>query len=593
MRYRFQPLARAVAIGVAVSVSAITGGVVFAGAGTPIKTQVLTLADFHGALQVPEPDEGGEVTGPDGKKVAVGGAAYLSAHLKKVRAGTENSMLVSNGDMFSGPSFEADVHADEPTVEVMNQLGVEFSSYGNHEFDVSKSFVNEHVEKGECFGHVGKDSCFTDSSGKQFRGSDFPFSTANVVDSETGHGIAPPYYVKQVSGTDGSRQPVGFINITTPGTEVGPSSYQTDMHTLDTVATANKYAAKLKSMGVNAILLNVHDGAKPVDGKEAPYNGCDLASGPLIDVAANASADIDAILGGHLHTPFNCRLPDPAGDDRPVIEPGYYGGLFNELNLEIDPQTGEVLRDSTTATNHANSHNIEPDPQMQDTVEYWKEQGHQRESRPVAEITDDFTVQKTGSGESSMGDLAADVNLWAANRTKRGKADFGLVMTDPEVGDPAVKGDMLVKDSGSPGDADGRITEGEAWQEGYGYGDPFLTVTLTGEQIDAALEQQWSDTKFSPLAVSENVSYSFDSSAAFGNRVEPQNVKIGGEAMDPAKSYRVAVMSYTALGEDGISALADFTQPYRIQPGDHESFVAYLEEKGAISPLPRDRVTKT
>jgi 5'-nucleotidase len=65
-----------------------------------------------------------------------------------------------------------------------------------------------------------------------------------------------------------------------------------------------------------------------------------------------------------------------------------------------------------------------------------------------------------------------------------------------------------------------------------------LTVSLTGTQLDAVLEQQWQtrangSVKFAPLAVSGNVSYSYDTTRPVGDRVDPADVKIDGTAPTP------------------------------------------------------------
>ena len=105
---------------------------------------------------------------------------------------------------------------DEPTIEVMNALGVEFDSVGNHELDVSKSFLVDHMARGKCFGTIGVDSCFTDSTGRRFHGADFSFQSANIVDAK-GRTIVAPYTIRWVRD-QGRAYPVGFIGLTVPDT---------------------------------------------------------------------------------------------------------------------------------------------------------------------------------------------------------------------------------------------------------------------------------------------------------------------------------------------------------------------------------------
>jgi len=558
-------------------------------ATTPVPVQLVSITDFHGYLRPPSPADGGTIAGPDGSTQVVGGAAYLATHLKDIRAGHQNSIFFATGDNFSGWPFEVDAHADEPTIEVLNALGVEFSAVGNHELDVSKSFLVDHMEKGKCFGTVGEDSCFTDSTGRRFHGADFDFQTANIVDAN-GRTIVAPHTIRWVSD-HGRNYPIGFIGLTVPDTPVGSTSYQPDLKAPDSVEAANRAAAELTKRGVKAIVLNMHDGGTDAS---ATYDNCINPSGPAIDLARQVTPQIDAIVTGHWHAAFNCSIPDPAGNPRPVVEAANHGRLINEINLQLDRTTGEVLRDATTSTNHAVTRDVTPDPKIQGIVDYWAAAGQRKYAEPVATITGDFTRAANAVGESTLADLAADVHLWTA-RQNGGQADLGIIAAKPATGSTALRGDLLVANSNKPGDADGRVMLGESW-DAYGYGNPVLTVSLTGAQLDAVLEQQWQTqangtVKSAPLALSGNVKYAFDASRPVGDRIDPADVTIDGAALDPAKTYRVAALAYTVIGADGYSAFKSYTNPVRNNT-DHETFAAYLKAHQTLTPAPLDRVTQ-
>ncbi|NIK57387.1 5'-nucleotidase [Kribbella shirazensis] len=556
-------------------------------AAPTVPVQLVSITDFHGYLRPPAPSDGGTIAGPDGTAQVVGGAAYLATHLQQIRSGHQNSIFFADGDSFSGWPFEVDAHADEPTIEVLNALGVEFSSVGNHELDVSRSFLVDHMAKGKCFGTIGVDSCFTDSTGRQFHGADFDFQSANIVDAK-GQTIVAPYTIRWVR--DGGRSyPIGFIGLTVPDTPVGSTSYQPDLKALDMVESANRAAAELTSRGVKAIVLNMHDGGTDAS---ATYDNCVNPTGPAIDVARKVTPQIDAIVTGHWHAAFNCSISDPAGNPRPVVEAANHGRLINEINLQLDQRTGEVLRDKTTSVNHAVTRDVTPDPKIQRIVDYWTAAGARRYAEPVATITGDFTRTPNAVGESTLADLGADVHLWTA--LQEGPADLGIIAAKPATGSTALRGDLLVAASTKPGDAPGRVMLGESW-DAYGYGNPVLTVSLTGAQLDAVLEQQWQTQtngtiKFAPLALSGNVKYAFDAGRPVGDRIDPADVKIDGTALDPAKTYRVAALAYTVIGADGYSAFKAATNPVRNNT-DHETFTTYLQIHKTLTPAPLDRVT--
>lgn len=231
-----------------------------------------------------------------------------------------------------------------------------------------------------------------------------------------------------------------------------------------------------------------------------------------------------------------------------------------------------------------------PDPKLQRIVDYWTAAGDRKYAEKVATITGDFTRTANAAGESTLGDLAADVHLWTARQ--QGKADLGLIATKPAVGSTALRGDLLVAKGTKPGDAEGKVMLGESW-DAYGYGNPVLTVSLTGAQLDAVLEQQWQvqadgTTKYAPLAISGNATYTFDTTKPVGDR---GTLAIDGKAVDPARTYRIAALAYTVIGADGYSAFKAYTNPVRNNT-DHETFAGYLRAHGTLTPAPLTRMVR-
>src|SRR4051794_31115990 len=109
-----------------------------------VNLQLLSSTDFHGYLQALNDKSNGQIMTTNGP-LTVGGAAYMATHLKNLKAGQDNSILFSVGDAFSGWPFEVASHQNEPTIEFLNAIGLDFSVAGNHEFDVSKDFLTKHM----------------------------------------------------------------------------------------------------------------------------------------------------------------------------------------------------------------------------------------------------------------------------------------------------------------------------------------------------------------------------------------------------------------------------------------------------------------
>ena len=546
-----------------------------------VDVQLLNITDLHGYLQPTTPSQGSVITGAGGVQVTVGGVGYMATHLRQLRQGRKNSLFFSSGDNFSGWPFEVDAHANEPTVEALNALGLQFSTVGNHELDHSVSFLVDHMEHGVPYPVNGRDDNFVDSTGHKFRGANFRFYTANIVHTDTGRTIVPPYNIEWVDAGHGRKLPIAFIHLTVMDTPTGSTSYQPGLKALSDVGQANKLAAQLKARGVNAIVINIHDGG--VAGND--YNAGTNPSGPVFQLAANASPDIAAIVTGHWHCRFNMMVPDPNGVPRPVVEAGNHGSLINEINLKLDRRTGEVIRELTTSTNHANTRDVPVDEELQYIADYWTAKGQKRYATPLAKVTGDFTRTANASGESTMGNLAADFAYWDANQ--HGRADLAFISTKPVSGSNALTGDLLFAKGTNAADADGTVLFGEAWNA-FGYGNPILTVTLPGTQLHAAFEAQWvpqanGTVKFAPLAVSRNVSYTYDTGKPVGQRVDPATVLIDGKPLDVNRTYRVAALAYTLIGGDGTTVFAGFTDPVR-NDRDHEGFIAYLRAHPVLSP---------
>ncbi|GIH17230.1 5'-nucleotidase [Rugosimonospora africana] len=559
-----------------------------------VDVQVVSITDLHGYLQPPAPTDGGLITGAGGVTLQVGGVGYLAAQLKRLREGRVNSIFCSAGDNFSGWPYYVDSQNNEPTIEALNAMGLQFSSVGNHELDKGPEFLIKHMEHGVPYPAVGIDDSFIDSTGARFHGADFRYYSGNVLYKDSGKAIVPPYNVEWVTAPNGRRWPIGFIHLTVFGAEgADPTlgfncSFQPTLTTMDEIETANRYAAELKRRNVNALAIVMHEGGYA----GTDYNSGTSPTGPCFDIAHAVSPDIGAIITGHWHCRFNMMVPDPNGLPRPVVEAGYYGQVINEIQLALDPDTGEIVRELTLSTNHAVTHDLPVDEELQDIADYWTGQSDKLYATALARQTGDFTRIPNPDGESTLGNLVADFMVWDTLQSKQGHAELALCPAHPIVGAAALRGDLPYAKGTNPMDEDGLILFGEAWTA-YGYDSPVVSVSITGDTLHQALEQQWQtqpdgSVKYGPLAVSAGVSYRYDTSKPVGQRVAPSDVTINGKPLDLGRRYRVAANSYTIEGRDGFPALMAFTDPVR-HSLDHEGFIRYVRERRVLSPAPLGR----
>ena len=234
--------------------------------------QLLTFNDFHGNLET-----GGTIptgyqlnptarpcstaaAGPSPNTVEAGGVAYLAANLAKARKGHKYSITAAAGDLIGASPLVSAAFHDEPTIEAMNELGLEVSSVGNHEFDEGATELLR-MQYGSCLadgdGANNQNSCPT---GHPFEGADFRYLSANVVRQTSGRTLFPPYWIKNF----GHGIKIAFIGMTLKGTpDIVTKSGVAGLEFKDEVATANALVPQIKKQGVQSIVVLLHQGGIP------------------------------------------------------------------------------------------------------------------------------------------------------------------------------------------------------------------------------------------------------------------------------------------------------------------------------------------
>ena len=141
-------------------------------------------------------------------------------------------------------------------------------------------------------------------------------------------------------------------------------------------------------------------------------------------------------------------------------------------------------------------------------------------------------------------------------------------------------------------EAEGELTYGDAFAV-HPFGNSLVTMTLTGAQIDALLEQQFNDSETgygNMLQVSAGFSYTWDAAAPVGFS-GASSIAIEGVAMESGGRYRVTVNSYLADGGGGFSVLEEGTERIGGEI-DLDALVAYFARAGAVAPGAQDRITR-
>lgn len=513
--------------------------------------QLLGINDFHGRI---------------GEAVALAG----TVEEQRERDDVDATLLLSAGDNIGASPFVSSSQQDRPTIEVLNEMGLDASAVGNHEFDRGFADLTD---------RVGVDG----ESGL----ADFDYLGANVY-GEDGAPALPEYTLLEADGVT-----VGVVGVVTQETSslVSPSGIA-GLTFGDPVEATNRVVGELTDGTgdeADVIVLLAHEGAP--EGEATTTLEEQLAQDTAFaHIVEDVSPEVDAIFTGHTHQTYAWEAPVPGTDEtRPVIQTGSYAADLGRIVLTYDEAAGEVTDSSVEnllLTERPEDELVAAYPrvaEVAETVAQAQAVADEIGGQVIGSVTDDITrAFTTGPGGeqvedrgsySSLGGLVADTYVYGASQSPIAPADLGLVNPG------GLRADLLHGE-------DGEITLAEA-NEVTPFANDLDVVTLTGAQLVQVLEQQWqpagASRPFLALGSSEELTYSYDPDAAAGEHIIVDSIRISGEQIDLDASYRVATNSFLASGGDNFTTFAEGTTE---QTGliDFDAFRAYLEAFSPLSP---------
>jgi 5'-nucleotidase len=532
-------------------------------AAGPVEVQILAFNDFHGNIETPPPVE---VTEADGTKhkIVTGGAAHLAAALAGLRVGHRNTVTVSAGDTIGASPLISANYLDEPTIDAMNLLGLEFNSVGNHEFDKGVAELKR-MQAGGCAQNTRRKPCAVEP----FAGAKFHYLAANVVQAD-GTTVFPSTGLKTFATAAGPIT-IGFIGMTLKGTKnlVTPSGVA-GVEFEDEAETANALVPRLKAEGADAIVLLIHQGGKTPTFTTG--NTCDGLYGEILPILPRLDSAIATVISGHTHWAYICRGTPQVGTGRLMTSAGKYGYFVTDLRLEFDPATHRLIDQSATNVVVGNGERGD-DRAIQSLVDRYARAVAPIANRVIGRLTA-IAAKSEDDDESPAADLTADSMLAAT----KGAAQIALVnATGVRVDLPA--GDVKYKDAFAM----------------MPFGNNLVAMTLTGAQLKAVLEQQYAiplrpkATRPAVLAPSAGFTYAVDIRRPVNERVS--DMRLNGKAVTAEGRYRVVVNNYLASGGDGLSAFTAGTELTDTGIIDLDALVDWIS-KSQTPPTPnRIRIT--
>ncbi|WP_027461339.1 bifunctional metallophosphatase/5'-nucleotidase [Deinococcus murrayi] len=538
----------------------------------PVNVTVVGVNDFHGNLlptsfTIPDPNDRTKT-----QRIQAGGIEAIGGILGEIRKTNPNTVFVGVGDMTGASPLISGLLRDEPTIKALTELGMKVNVLGNHEFDYGLAEL-QRFQKGGCASNDPSRACKFENA---FAGAGFTYIAANVVDEKTGARVFPAYKLVKVGGANVAF--VGAVLKDTPSV-VTPSGVA-GLRFEDEAAAINRVIPALKFAGADAIVALVHQGGQVSDSSETfDVADCKTLSGPIVDIAKALDPAVSAVMTGHTHRGYNCRVPGPDGRERIVIQGDALGHLLQRLDLKIDTVNNRVLEVSGQNV-LVNAATAPKDPAMTALVQKAKDITDPIAKQTVATLgTEQITLAQNAAGESALGDVIADAQLAATRAPEKG----GAVIAFMNPG--GIRADLPATPNPSRTVSYGDIFAVQP------FGNTLTVITLTGAQIKAVLEQQFDNP--SPgrnriLQVSQGFAYTWDNSKPKGSKVV--SMTLNGQPIDPAANYRVTVNSFLADGGDNFTVFAQGTN----RTGgdlDLDAFQNYLKAS-TVTPGPLNRITR-
>ena len=509
-------------------------------AGTASADYSLTILhtnDFHARFEPISKYDSGCSVEDNTAGECFGGSARLVTAIAEARARSNNAILVDGGDQFQGTLFYT-YYKGAVAAEMMNKLGYDAMTVGNHEFDDGPEVLRGFMDT-----------------------IDFPILMSNADFSR--EALLSGALEKSVIIERGGEK-LGLIGLTPQDTDELASPGPNIIFT-DPVDAVQFEVDRLTEEGVNKIIVLSH-------------------SGYVVDqrVAAETTG-VDVIVGGHSNTLLSntnerAAGPYPTMVGKTAIVQAYaYGKFLGELNVSFN-DAGEI----TTAIGEPliMDGSVPEDSATVDRIAELAKPLDEIRQRVVAEsaapINGDRDVCR--QQECEMGNLVADAMLARV-------IDQGVSIAIANSGGLRASIDA------------GEVTMGEVLTV-LPFQNTLSTFQLSGAGILAALENGVSQVeegagRFPQVA---GMKFTWDSSASAGEGRVVEVMIAEGNAwvpLDSEKVYGVVTNNYVRGGGDGYKIFStDGMNAYDYGPDLADVTAQYLASQGPYHPYTDGRISK-
>ena len=477
--------------------------------------QVLQLSDLHGAIESSSSNIG---------------AAVLATAFANDRKNAAATITISSGDNIGAAPPISTEFEEMPTIESMNLMKFDASTFGNHEHDRNLAHLQ-----------------------KVIGASDFQWVSSNYGDSslaelKSGTKAAKSYTIIERGGVK-----IGIVGSNTETTieQVFPGN-------LDyTDASGVKRTIEIQAGvdGINAAIVAAkRDGADLVvavlhQGWSENVGG--VASGVLNDMVTEIKGAA-AIYGGHSHQSFSASVPGKLKTYATLVGQVVNSGQeYTRSQICVDTGTGKIIGSSIETIKKAAVATVTADADTAALVKKYKDQMTSKLDVKIGQVSGTFPIDGTPrvqrSGENPMGNYIADLL-----RSKY-KTDFALTNgggirdSFPAKGYKPVDTTLVRTGTGALD-----VTLGDALTV-YPFGNQVATTIVTGENLWKALEigvggNYGSEGRFPQIS---GFKFTFDPTKAAGSRIVSVTKNDGTEIAKDQTVYTLTTLDYIVYGGDG------------------------------------------
>ena len=477
--------------------------------------QVLQLSDLHGAIETSSSSIG---------------APVLATAFANDRKNSAATVTVSSGDNIGAAPPISTEFEEMPTIESMNLMKFDASTFGNHEHDRSLAHVQ-----------------------KVIGASDFQWVASNYGDAslaalKSGTKATKSYTIIERGGVK-----IGIVGSNTettieqvfPGNldYVDASGVKQTIKIQPGVDGINAAIVAAKQAGADIVIALIHQGwSENVGG---------VASGVLNDMALRIKGAA-AIYGGHSHQTFSTLVPGSQKVYGTLVGQVLNAGVeYTRSQICVNTDTDKVLGASIETIKKANVATVAADATTAALVKKYKDQLTGKLDIKIGSVSGTFprggTPAVERSGENPMGIYIADLL-----RSKY-KTDFALTngggIRDTFPAKTYVPADTKLVRTGT-GALD--VTLGDALTV-YPFGNQVATTTVTGENLWKALENGVGgnypgDGRFPQVS---GLKFSFDSTKPINSRIVSVTKLDGTPIAKDGTVYTLTTLDYIIYGGDG------------------------------------------